>query len=133
MKFKGSIGVILGIAACALSATASAARDWMVFDAEIVDVAMYYDGNYHVKRVRFKSDNIDTRVTCDPTETPDANNIRVASSWTSQPPSSTGMAMYSTLLSAQAQGLTVNLYMDSSLCSNGNYGQQISGVQINSD
>ena len=134
MKFNGMVGVVLGVAACALSTTASAARDWMVFNAEIVDVAAFYSGSNHVIRLRFKSEsnNIDSRVTCDPTEIPDANDIRTASDWSSAVPNNTAMARYSALLSAQAQGLTVNLYLDSSTCS-GSLGQKISGVQINSD
>ncbi len=128
-------GMLIGL----LSVTSSVclANSWDIKGVSVEDVLVYRDNGYNVMTVDFSSES-PANTGCTPTD-----EHKIASTWGSNPFGSLQQSMMSVLLSAQAQGLAVDLMVNTSNCSTGGQwdtyisptglGIELKGVRISSD
>ena len=122
---------------CLFSPLSYAASDWAFQDVFIEDILIYSANGQNVVTVKMEGAGVvDTN--CGPTD-----QHRIVSYWVSDDFSSIAQGWVSLLLSAQAQSLPVNLFVDMDSCetSTGWYdfgnptglGLQFLGVQVKND
>lgn len=121
LKVRTSCWVLVPL--LAFASTCYAEKGWFINNAEIVSVGTFHDGTNSVLQVKFKASplHVDgSALTCAPTwsggQTGPAD-VMTLSWWSDGNPNSTAQARYSTALSAHAQKLPVDLYLDTSRCS----------------
>lgn len=121
-----------------VSFNAHAARDFFIRNAEVVSVAVLYDGTRNVVQVRFRAspENVDAAsLTCAPTweqGQTSVNDIKVLSWWSTSAPNSMIQMYYSTAVAAKAQNKLVDLSVKTEDCSNNTikYGHMWSGIRF---
>lgn len=122
-----------------LPINAYAQKDWLINNAEIVSVGVFYDGTNSVLQLRFKASPSDVdgaALSCAPTwvdGSTTSSDVMTTAWWSESHPNSRTQAQYSTALSAQAQDLPVDLYLDTSRCASSSakpYGNLWQGIRL---
>jgi len=122
-----------------LAINAHAQRGWLINNAEIVSVGVFHDGTNSVLRLRFKASPTDVDgavLDCAPTwvdGTTTSSDVMTTAWWSDSNPNSRAQAQYSTALSAQAQDLPVDIYLDTSRCASSSakpYGNLWQGIRL---
>lgn len=122
-----------------IAVSAHAQKGWFIKNAEIISVGVFHDGNNSVLQLRFKalpSDVDGTALSCAPTwvdGSTTSSDVMTTAWWSESNPNSRAQAQYSTALSAQAQDLPVDLYLDTSRCASSSakpYGNLWQGIRL---
>jgi hypothetical protein len=136
MKFRFVlVGVLLSLA----FSQAQAAREWIFKGVMVKDVSTYHTGSENVLTVRFDPSPQTASTGCVPT---DAHNM--VSFWTTGSLVSSSAAVWtSVFLSAQAQNLPVDIYVEANVCNTSargdlygepkGFGMRLRGVRLAND
>ncbi|MFP1678695.1 hypothetical protein ACLD02_08340 [Alloalcanivorax sp. C16-2] len=106
--------ILVGVLTFFLCSQSQAARQWAFQEIYVKDVLVYNQGGNNVVTVRMAGVPSDNNVGCNPT---DAHHI--VSFWYDGSINTTVQTWVSVLLSAQAQDLPVDLWVDMNNCSSG--------------